>query len=310
MNDFYCINLESLVEYHDNVSDIKSYINSKRFSDFQIKNKEGDFYCHSQLFFHRIPCEDIAKSNMLLNIHNKSQNVLDLSYLNIRSSTILNFLEMLYLGNFINHHQSSDFYDLLKIFEIFNLKRLRNSIINHLKQQLLNAPSSLPNSEVINILKNKTFLVLNDNRPVFGANKSNKNPSLQKNTMNYLKLCMSFRCNSLSIMLSESQGYRHHKNPKVLNLPSSTLFHIYTFIACDQLPLLYNDLSVYVDLLFFADYLCFNSLFAVIYHLNQKLESQLIFYVSEANFVMMIIIAFFCNSQTVFDRCVEVMIRW
>lgn len=267
MDDFYLLNMKSLTTFQDKISDLKKFINNEMFSDFQIKFKENWIFCHSQLFFQNIPCEDIAKSKILLKIYNKTEKVLDLSHLKTTYRNIQDLLEFLYLGIFLNHHFFSDYHEIYKISEALNLNIYKNKIVSYIKSQAQNIPPLLSNYDIVDILKNKPSLVYNDGIPVSTNSKKEKSDKIQITNRSVRNL-VPFRCKVLSLMLNDNCKGKQTKNVKLFNIPTDIISHIYHYIMTDQLPMLYKDLSLYLDLLFFADYLCFDSLFNVKYFLS------------------------------------------
>lgn len=264
MNDFYCINLHSITDYHDTTSDLKKFINSDKFSDFKIKNNNSFFYSHKILFFQRIPCEDIAKSRHLLDVYSKNKELLDLTNLKISDEIVLNLLEILYLGNFLNHKSSKDFHKIYTIFEALNLNLLKVRILKYLKFKLDNMPPCVPNSEILKMINTNTFLIINDGSSVLIGDRSEQSIKQKSNDISKsAEKWLAYRSKILHRMISEMKRDNYSANIKIENIERPILYHIGNYILNDQLPFLFNDLTILVDLLYFSDYLCFDSLFSV-----------------------------------------------
>jgi hypothetical protein len=244
-------------------TDIKQFINNKEYSDFKIINDERIFYCHTRLFFTRISCTDLSKSPDLSCIFTETRTILDFSKYHINNETILALIELLYLGYFESYITYNTLYELIKLTMKLHLRDIKVQIMNFVKYSFFfNTPISYEvslielekfknNKKLINCSNQFFILRLENNKDIYINN-------LLKNRFNFYNEKSLVKYHS-SVFANYSENIRD-----LQDITSKRVFDETLLYTINRENLISVDKSILIEMLFFADYLCYESLQNVI----------------------------------------------
>jgi hypothetical protein len=220
-------------------------------------NGKSQLYCHKLLFFNRIPIIDIQNNKDLLDIYTETTCIYDITSLKIKDEKLLDIIEMLYLGCFINNRFTDDYLSIIDIFKKLGFQRMVRYLSSYL-YATLNTSRSLDS-----VADHKDKPILHNENLIFSyINEENRNNEivLRRVFINTLP----FRSKTLFLML-----HQDYENTLCI-IPSDILRFIMQYTLCDQiLSSEFHDITTLINLLYFSDFLCYDSLINVKYNINK-----------------------------------------